>query len=99
MKRVVQVATLFVIGLLIGAATAQQPKPAPTPPTIPEAVQAKFWKAQAQGINAQQALHATQQQWQAVADEIVKICGPDFQAHVDAQGNPECIAKTPAVKK
>jgi hypothetical protein len=90
-SRIAQIATLLLIGLCVGAMLAQ--KPTPQPPTIPDAVQAKFWKAQVQVKNAQAALQAAEQQVQEAVVEIQKACGADFQPQMNHVGDPVCAAK------
>lgn len=102
MKRIIQITTLFIVGLCVGAMLAQQPKPtvkpAPVaanhpPPAIPETMQKDFWKAQAQMTNAEANLRSAQQAAQQAVQEIQRACGADFQPQSDAKGDPVCVPK------
>lgn len=96
MKLAIRLITFLVIGLCVGAMLAQQPKTA-KPPAIPDALQARFWKAQTQLKNAQDAARSAEEQSQQVVKEIQAACGAEFQPQMNPQGDPVCVAK-PAEK-
>lgn len=104
MKRILQLTALLALGLLIGAASAQT-KPAAKPPvvakvpTIPDALQAKFWKAQATlqsdaatSQQAQQKLQQSRTAFEAVIKEVQAACA-DFVPAMSPAGDPVCVAK------
>lgn len=94
-KRLIRIATFFLIGLCAGAALPQAP--APAPPAISDALKAQFFKAQAQKIQADIAAQQKQQVFaQAVAD-LNKACGDGFEPQLNPAGDPACVAK-PAPK-
>jgi len=75
--------------LLTSALSAQTPKP----PTIPDGVQAKFWKAQSQLKSAQEALQNAQKQSEEAIAEIQKACGTNFVPQLGPTGDPICAPK------
>ena len=79
--------------LLVG----QAPKPE-APPAITDAHRAQFFKAQLQVNQAQAAMTAAQQTFQAAVADLSKDCGEKFAPSMGPQGDPVCIAK-PAEKK
>jgi hypothetical protein len=76
---------------------AQTPKPAAVP-TIPDAVVSRFWKAQSQVQQAESSLQNARAQMGAVVTQMGDACGKDFQAQMNTQGDPACVAK-PAAKE
>lgn len=77
----------------------------PKPPTIPDALQAKFWKAQATmqfdsaaAERAAQKLNQSRAAFQAALKELQAACGKDFEPQMNPSGDPVCVAKQkPAV--
>ncbi len=92
----------FWILFLAVTAVAQTPKP----PSIPEAVKLKFFKAsseaQASSAQAQQAAQVAKQKqdaYQAVVKELRDACGKDFEPTMDKAGDPACGVKPEPEKK
>ncbi len=115
----------LILALAILPVLAQQPsapKPAvkaevkpeakPAPPVPTDASLHKFFKAQSQVLQAQQAVDQTQQgqvlkqrqaEFQKAIDELQALCGKDYVLGMNPQsGDPFCLARTetaPAAKK
>ena len=69
-------------------------------PEIPVALQAKFWKVQAQAEaessavkDAQQKLTVSQASLASIVKELQAACGKDFQPRFDDKGDPACVSK------
>lgn len=101
MKLALSLAALFLL-----AAPQPQQK---TAPTIPDALQAQFWKAQAimqsDGAAAQAAIQkatTSRQEFQAVLGELQKACGAGYHPGFDPKQNLVCQEEAkpapPAVK-
>jgi hypothetical protein len=96
-KRILTIATLAVLGLIVGAATAQVPTPA-TPPAISDAVKAQFFKAQSQMIQAKAQAQQAEQAFQQVVTTLNGACGESFAPQMNPQGDPVCAPKPAAAK-
>jgi hypothetical protein len=98
MKRIARIALMGALGLALGWIMAAQ---APKPPVIPPDMKAKFWKAQAELLvaeqAAQQAAQAAQQKQvaaQTIQLEIQdKVCGKKFDLKPDANNDVSCVEK------
>ena len=66
-------------------------------PKLPDAVVARFWKANAQMQSAQQQLQNAKVQMDAVVKEMQEACGAQHQPSMSPTGDPECVAKPKAV--
>jgi len=82
--------------LLTPALSAQAP--VKKPPTISDAVIAKYWKAQSQFTIAKEAFENAQKETTAAIAEIQKACGTEFVPQMSPTGDPICAPK-PEVKK
>lgn len=96
-KRILVIATLGLLGLCVGAALPQTAKQA-TPPVIPDALKAQFFKAQSQMLQAEEQANQKRQAFQQVVSSLTAACGTTFQPTMDPQGDPVCAAK-PAEKE
>lgn len=68
-------------------------------PTIPDALQARFWKSQVELQRAQQQMQAAQSQYQAVIKEVQAACGTDAHPQFNPQGDLACVENVKASKK
>jgi hypothetical protein len=94
-KRIIQFATILVIGLCVGVMTAQTKAPA-----ISDSLQARFWKAQAAVQADKSAAQAAaenmtraQAEFQEVIKELTDLCGKEFEPQMNSKGDPACVAK------
>lgn len=101
MKRFARLTLISAFGLALGWLMAAQSNT----PIIKDVLKARFWKAQAEFTEAQQAAQlatqtAQQKQvaLQAAMAEMQKSCGDKFDLKPDANNDPVCIAK-PEEKK
>lgn len=90
---------LFLAAPLMAQKDAEKPK---TPPAIPLELRAKYFKAQTQAQAAQteventpqyKFLQAKRQSAIDVSNEIQTLCGENFVAQLDKDGDPACVAK------
>ena len=85
------------IGFLCLAVLLVGQKPE-APPAITDAHRAQFFKAQLAVNQAQAAMTAAQQTFQAAVADLSKDCGEKFLPQMGPNGDPVCVAK-PAEKK
>ncbi|MGA3264912.1 MAG: hypothetical protein ABSC47_12820 [Terracidiphilus sp.] len=105
MKGIIRIVALTMLFVGAYAASTQQLPTPPTPkapdaPVISDAMKAKFFKAQAQSIQAkanfdqaQKALQDSTTAFQGVISELTKVCGDSFTPQLDQSGDPVCTAK------
>ena len=106
--------TIALLALLLAIPAFAQQKPASTipptppsaaakpatPPVIPDALRAQFFKAQSQMIQANAQAQQRQTEFQAAIAELQKTCGDKHTLQLNANGDPECVARpTPAPTK
>ena len=94
--------SLLTIAVLLFAAIAWS---ATTAPVIDQVLAGRFFKAQAQDVQAQMALQtakdeATKKQtaFDAVVDELKKACGDKYEPQLNSNGDPVCVAKPEPAK-
>lgn len=81
----------------VTAPTAKDEKPIPV---ISDAQIAKYWKAQAENMQAQQVAQKAQTALQDAISEMQKTCGDGAVLTGDpATNNPKCVAKPEEPKK
>ena len=104
--------TIALLALLLAIPAPAQQKPAstipPTPPTaavkhatppvIPDALRAQFFKAQSQMIQANAQAQQRQTEFQAAIAEMQKTCGDTATLQSNPNGDPECVAKPAPAK-
>lgn len=75
------------------------------PPTIPDSLMAKFYKAQAQLVISQAAIEKANSEAEGkrkaytdTLNELMKACGDGYTMQANAAGDPSCVVKpaTPA---
>ena len=64
-----------------------------TPPVIPDAQRAQFFKAQSQMIQANTQAQQRQTEFQAAIAELQKTCGDKYTLQLNGNGDPECVAR------
>lgn len=100
----------LLFALIAPAFAAQAPKEEPKkadPPVIATDLKEKFFKAQSELSSAQLTLERTKEfqdhqvkaaAFQNLINDLVKLCGNDFQIGLDKDGDPTCLPKVPPAK-
>ena len=99
--------TTALLALLLAIPAPAQQKPAstipPTPPTaavkhatppvIPDALRAQFFKAQSQMIQANAQAQQRQGEFQSAVATLHAACGDAYTLQLNTNGDPECVAR------
>ena len=99
--------TIALLALLLAIPAPAQQKPAstipPTPPTaavkhatppvIPDALRAQFFKAQSQMIQANAQAQQRQGEFQSAVATLQAACGDAYTLQLNTNGDPECVAR------
>lgn len=71
----------------------------PATPVITVELRAKFWRASANVLSAQQNLTTTQNRFKVVMEELKSVCGATTTLQESDDGEPTCVASPVAVTR